>query len=187
MAEFDIISNKSRHKAHLDDIGVKTLPDQPGKRGFSADEVKAHFKAPIDYLFALLAKSMGQADDCLKGYDFSIAEINSELERIDRELAMRNVVFTPALQSEAPDSDTVHVWLDTDGTFTEDEVPKETIDLDLETQGLTIGGESLPSLAVDDAPELSSGDDGGIALGVDGSSAMALSTDGNDGKTMILD
>lgn len=151
MAEFDVISNKSRHKAHLDDIGVKTLPDQPGKRGFSADEVKAHFKAPIDYLFALLAKSMGQADDYFKGYDFSIAGINSELERIDKELAMRNVVFTPALQSEAPDSDTVHVWLDTDGAFSEDEVPKETIDLDLETQEYSFSDDGAKAYSFESA------------------------------------
>lgn len=161
MADFDIISNKSKHKAHLDDIGVKTLPDQPGKRGFSADEVKAHFKAPIDYLFSLLAKSIGQTGDYFKDYDFSIAEINSELERIDKELELRNVVFTPALQSSEPDSDANHVWLDTSGSF-EDKVPKsETIDLNLETNELTIGGESL-----------SLGDDEGIILSTDNSTII---------------
>lgn len=184
MADFDIISNKSKHKAHLDDIGVKTLPDQPGKRGFSAEEVKTHFKAPIDYLFSLLAKSMGQADDCFKGYDFSITEINSELERLDKELSLKNIVFTPALQSDEPDTDTNHVWLDTNGSF-EDEVPKtETIDLNLETNELTIGGESLSlSLSSDDALSLALGNDGGTILSAD--DPITLSS-GDDDTTIIL-
>lgn len=163
MADFDILSNKSWHKAHLDDIGVKTLPDQPGKRGFSAEEVKTHFKAPIDYLFTLLAKSIGQAGDYFKDYDFSIAEINSELERIDKELTIKGIVFTPALQSSEPDSDTVRVWLDTVGSFDGEASKSEAIDLNLETNELSISGESL-LLSVDDSPSLSLGDDGGTTL-----------------------
>lgn len=65
---FDILEKRAERKAHLDDIGVATLPDQPGKRGYSAAESKMHFKAPVDYLFSLLCGCMEEVGSEFDGY-----------------------------------------------------------------------------------------------------------------------
>lgn len=65
---FDILEKRAERKAHLDDIGVATLPDQPGKRGYSAAESRMHFKAPVDYLFSLLCGCMEEVGSEFDGY-----------------------------------------------------------------------------------------------------------------------
>lgn len=125
MYEFDMTKNRAAYKAHLDDIGVQTLPDQPGKRGFTAEEVKLHFKAPIDFLFALIGKNLNEMTDVLAKYDLSIEEAQKEIKEIQNAMA-KGILFSPALQDTAPDPSQVRVWLDTSGSKdTQEEIPKE--------------------------------------------------------------
>lgn len=115
MADLDLIKNRSKHKARLDDIGVATLPNQPGKRGFTAEEVKGHFKAPIDYLFALLAKNAQEV-----GYDLD--SLTQAVENINQTVIDEGFIFTPALGDRQPSEiEKVHVWLDTGSELTGDE------------------------------------------------------------------
>lgn len=112
MYEFDMTKNRAAYKAHLDDIGVQTLPDQPGKRGFTAEEVKLHFKAPIDFLFALIGKNLNEMTSVLAKYDLTIEEAQKEIKELQTAIA-KGVLFSPALQGTAPDPTQVKVWIDT--------------------------------------------------------------------------
>lgn len=125
MYEFDMTKNRAAYKAHLDDIGVQTLPDQPGKRGFTAEEVKLHFKAPIDFLFALIGKNLNEMTSVLAEYDLTIEEAKNEIKELQTAIA-KGVLFSPALQGTAPDPTQVKVWLDTsESEDTQEEIPKE--------------------------------------------------------------
>ena len=125
MYEFDMTKNRAAYKAHLDDIGVQTLPDQPGKRGFTAEEVKLHFKAPIDFLFALIGKNLNEMTSVLAKYDLTIEEAKKEIKELQSAIA-KGVLFSPALQGTAPDPTQVKVWLDTsENEDTQEEIPKE--------------------------------------------------------------
>lgn len=125
MYEFDMTKNRAAYKAHLDDIGVQTLPDQPGKRGFTAEEVKLHFKAPIDFLFALIGKNLNEMTSVLAKYDLTIEEAKKEIKELQTAIA-KGVLFSPALQGTAPDPTQVRVWLDTsESEDTQEEMPKE--------------------------------------------------------------
>ena len=171
MADFDLITNKGKCKIHLDDIGVSTLPDQPGKRGFTAEEVKSHFKEPIDYLFSLLVKSAEQTSETFDAQRKTIADAMEKFTKYEDYLG-KSVLFTPALQESPPDSDTVKVWFQPS-----EGIPKEqsVIDLDLETNELSVDGESL-ALASDDEPSLSLGEDSqSLTLGDD--EGMTLETE----------
>lgn len=160
MSEYDLLNNAGRYKAHLDDIGVMTLPDQPGKRGYSAEEVKLHFKAPIDYLFALMKKGFTETQGYFDGYQVTFDWINKELERLSEGVEGKGAFFVPALQASPPDPEKVKVWLDTRVDSTPEEIPKEesvsaeepvsfdieetpygqeTIDFDPETSTLSFG------------------------------------------------
>lgn len=136
MYEFDMTKNRAAYKAHLDDIGVQTLPDQPGKRGFTAEEVKIHFKAPIDFLFALIGKNLNEMTSVLAKYDLTIDEAKKEIKELQSAIA-KGVLFSPALQGTAPDPTQVKVWLDTsENEDTQEEIPKEE-------ESSIIEGESL--------------------------------------------
>lgn len=136
MYEFDMTKNRAAYKAHLDDIGVQTLPDQPGKRGFTAEEVKLHFKAPIDFLFALIGKNLNEMTSVLAKYDLTIEEAKKEIKELQTATA-KGVLFSPALQDTAPDPTQVRVWLDTsENEDTQEEIPKEA-------ESSIIEGESL--------------------------------------------
>lgn len=125
MYEFDMTKNRAAYKAHLDDIGVQTLPDQPGKRGFTAEEVKLHFKAPIDFLFALIGKNLNEMTSVLAKYDLTIEEAKKEIKELQTAIA-KGVLFSPALQGTAPDPTQVKVWIDTsENEETQEEIPKE--------------------------------------------------------------
>lgn len=158
MYEFDMIKNRATYKAHLDDIGVSTLPDQPGKRGFTAEEVKLHFKAPIDFLFALIGKNLNEMADVLAKYDLTIEEAQKEIKDLQIAIA-KGVLFCPALQGMAPDPSQVKVWLDTsEGEETQEEIPKEELasassESEAKAETLTLN-EETGSLTFDDGQEL---------------------------------
>ncbi len=154
MYEFDMTKNRSAYKAHLDDIGVKTLPDQPGKRGFTAEEVKLHFKAPIDFLFSLIGKNLNEMAAVLAKYDLTIEEAQKEIKELQTAIA-KGVLFSPALQGTAPDPTQVRVWLDTsESEDTQEEIPKDKIvSAASEPQILTLE-EKTGSLTFEDGQEL---------------------------------
>lgn len=136
MYEFDMTKNRAAYKAHLDDIGVKTLPDQPGKRGFTAEEVKLHFKAPIDFLFALIGKNLNEMAEVLAKYDLTIEEAQKEIKELQTAIA-KGVLFSPALQGTAPDPTQVKVWIDTsENEETQEEIPKEDTSSEIEGESL---------------------------------------------------
>lgn len=154
MYEFDMTKNRAAYKAHLDDIGVQTLPDQPGKRGFTAEEVKLHFKAPIDFLFALIGKNLNEMTAVLAKYDLTIEEAKKEIKELQTAIA-KGVLFSPALQDTAPDPTQVRVWLDTsESEDTQEEIPKDdTVSTTSEPQILTLD-EETGSLTFEDGQEL---------------------------------
>lgn len=158
MYEFDMTKNRAAYKAHLDDIGVKTLPDQPGKRGFTAEEVKLHFKAPIDFLFALIGKNLNEMAEVLAKYDLTIEEAQKEIKELQTAIA-KGVLFSPALQGTAPDPTQVKVWLDTsENEETQEEIPKEEVSSEMvpnvdESQILTLN-EKTGVLTFEDGQEL---------------------------------
>lgn len=154
MYEFDMTKNRAAYKAHLDDIGVQTLPDQPGKRGFTAEEVKLHFKAPIDFLFALIGKNLNEMTAVLAKYDLTIEEAKKEIKELQTAIA-KGVLFSPALQGTAPDPTQVRVWLDTsESEDTQEEIPKDKIvSAASEPQILTLD-EETGSLTFEDGQEL---------------------------------
>lgn len=154
MYEFDMTKNRAAYKAHLDDIGVQTLPDQPGKRGFTAEEVKLHFKAPIDFLFALIGKNLNEMTSVLAKYDLTIEEEKKEIKELQTAIA-KGVLFSPALQDTAPDPTQVRVWLDTsESEDTQEEIPKDdTVSTTSEPQVLTLD-EETGSLTFEDGQEL---------------------------------
>lgn len=154
MYEFDMTKNRAAYKAHLDDIGVQTLPDQPGKRGFTAEEVKLHFKAPIDFLFALIGKNLNEMTSVLAKYDLTIEEAKKEIKELQTAIA-KGVLFSPALQDTAPDPTQVRVWLDTsESEDTQEEIPKDdTVSTESEPQILTLD-EETGSLTFEDGQEL---------------------------------
>ena len=136
MYEFDMTKNRAAYKAHLDDIGVKTLPDQPGKRGFTAEEVKLHFKAPIDFLFSLIGKNLNEMAEVLAKYDLTIEEAKKEIKELQTAIA-KGVLFSPALQGTAPDPTQVKVWIDTsENEETQEEIPKEDASSEIEGESL---------------------------------------------------
>lgn len=136
MYEFDMTKNRAAYKAHLDDIGVQTLPDQPGKRGFTAEEVKLHFKAPIDFLFALIGKNLNEMTSVLAKYDLTIEEAQKEIKELQTAIA-KGVLFSPALQGTAPDPTQVKVWIDTsENEETQEEIPKEEASSEIEGESL---------------------------------------------------
>lgn len=136
MYEFDMTKNRAAYKAHLDDIGVQTLPDQPGKRGFTAEEVKLHFKAPIDFLFSLIGKNLNEMTSVLAKYDLTIEEAKKEIKELQTAIA-KGVLFSPALQGTAPDPTQVKVWLDTsENEDTQEEIPKEAESSIIEEESL---------------------------------------------------
>lgn len=114
MSDFDLLKNDSKYKAHLDDIGVKTLPNQPGKRGYSAEEVKLHFKAPIDYLYQLMKKGFTEAGSYLNDHSTELDTMESEIESLRSDVKGAGMLFVPAMQSEEPDESKVKVWLETE-------------------------------------------------------------------------
>lgn len=139
MYEFDMTKNRAAYKAHLDDIGVQTLPDQPGKRGFTAEEVKLHFKAPIDFLFALIGKNLNEMTSVLAKYDLTIEEAKKEIKELQTAIA-KGVLFSPALQGTAPDPTQVKVWIDTsENEETQEEIPKEAESSVIEGENLEDG------------------------------------------------
>lgn len=154
MYEFDMTKNRVAYKAHLDDIGVKTLPDQPGKRGFTAEEVKLHFKAPIDFLFSLIGKNLNEMAEVLAKYDLTIEEAKKEIKELQTAIA-KGVLFSPALQGTAPDPTQVKVWLDTsESEDMQEEIPKDdTVSTTSEPQILTLD-EETGSLTFEDGQEL---------------------------------
>lgn len=154
MYEFDMTKNRAAYKAHLDDIGVQTLPDQPGKRGFTAEEVKLHFKAPIDFLFALIGKNLNEMTSVLAKYDLTIEEAKKEIKELQTAIA-KGVLFSPALQDTAPDPTQVRVWLDTsESEDTQEEISKDdTVSTTSEPQILTLD-EETGSLTFEDGQEL---------------------------------
>ena len=154
MYEFDMTKNRAAYKAHLDDIGVQTLPDQPGKRGFTAEEVKLHFKAPIDFLFSLIGKNLNEMAAVLAKYDLTIEEAQKEIKELQTAIA-KGVLFSPALQDTAPDPTQVRVWLDTsESEDTQEEIPKDdTVSTTNEPQVLTLD-EETGSLTFEDGQEL---------------------------------
>lgn len=158
MYEFDMTKNRAAYKAHLDDIGVQTLPDQPGKRGFTAEEVKLHFKAPIDFLFALIGKNLNEMTSVLAKYDLTIEEAQKEIKELQTAIA-KGVLFSPALQGTAPDPTQVKVWLDTsENEETQEEIPKEEVSSEMvpnvdESQILTLN-EKTGVLTFEDGQEL---------------------------------
>lgn len=154
MYEFDMTKNRAAYKAHLDDIGVQTLPDQPGKRGFTAEEVKLHFKVPIDFLFALIGKNLNEMTSVLAKYDLTIEEAKKEIKELQTAIA-KGVLFSPALQDTAPDPTQVRVWLDTsESEDTQEEIPKDdTVSTTSEPQILTLD-EETGSLTFEDGQEL---------------------------------
>lgn len=154
MYEFDMTKNRAAYKAHLDDIGVQTLPDQPGKRGFTAEEVKLHFKAPIDFLFALIGKNLNEMTSVLAKYDLTIEEAKKEIKELQTAIA-KGVLFSPALQDTAPDPTQVRVWLDTsESEDTQEEIPKDKmVSTANEPQILTLD-EETGSLTFEDGQEL---------------------------------
>lgn len=165
MYEFDMTKNRAAYKAHLDDIGVQTLPDQPGKRGFTAEEVKLHFKAPIDFLFALIGKNLNEMTSVLAKYDLTIEEAKKEIKELQTAIA-KGVLFSPALQDTAPDPTQVRVWLDTsENEDTQEEIPKDNVvstaseppilTLDEETGSLTFkDGQELKAVQEDNEETL---------------------------------
>ena len=157
MYEFDMTKNRAAYKAHLDDIGVQTLPDQPGKRGFTAEEVKLHFKAPIDFLFALIGKNLNEMTSVLAKYDLTIEEAKKEIKELQTAIA-KGVLFSPALQGTAPDPTQVKVWLDTsESEETKEEIPKEE-------ESSIIEGESLEDDTSKDVVADFNPDDGSLSF-----------------------
>lgn len=157
MYEFDMTKNRAAYKAHLDDIGVQTLPDQPGKRGFTAEEVKLHFKAPIDFLFALIGKNLNEMTAVLAKYDLTIEEAKKEIKELQTAIA-KGVLFSPALQGTAPDPTQVKVWIDTsESEETQEEIPKEA-------ESSVIEGESLEDTASKEVVADFNPDDGSLSF-----------------------
>lgn len=157
MYEFDMTKNRAAYKAHLDDIGVQTLPDQPGKRGFTAEEVKLHFKAPIDFLFALIGKNLNEMTSVLAKYDLTIEEAKKEIKELQTAIA-KGVLFSPALQGTAPDPTQVKVWIDTsENEETQEEIPKEA-------ESSVIEGESLEDDTSKDVVADFNPDDGSLSF-----------------------
>ena len=157
MYEFDMTKNRAAYKAHLDDIGVQTLPDQPGKRGFTAEEVKLHFKAPIDFLFALIGKNLNEMTSVLAKYDLTIEEAKKEIKELQTAIA-KGVLFSPALQGTAPDPTQVKVWIDTsESEETQEEIPKEA-------ESSVIEGESLEDTASKEVVADFNPDDGSLSF-----------------------
>lgn len=157
MYEFDMTKNRAAYKAHLDDIGVKTLPDQPGKRGFTAEEVKLHFKAPIDFLFALIGKNLNEMTSVLAKYDLTIEEAKKEIKELQTAIA-KGVLFSPALQDTAPDPIQVRVWLDTsENEDTQEEISKEE-------ESSIIEGANLEDTASKDVVADFNSDDGSLSF-----------------------
>lgn len=157
MYEFDMTKNRAAYKAHLDDIGVQTLPDQPGKRGFTAEEVKLHFKAPIDFLFALIGKNLNEMTSVLAKYDLTIEEAKKEIKELQTAIA-KGVLFSPALQGTAPDPTQVKVWIDTsENEETQEEIPKEA-------EPSSIEGESLEDAASKEVVADFNPDDGSLSF-----------------------
>ena len=154
MYEFDMTKNRAAYKAHLDDIGVQTLPDQPGKRGFTAEEVKLHFKAPIDFLFALIGKNLNEMTSVLAKYDLTIEEAKKEIKELQTAIA-KGVLFSPALQGTAPDPTQVKVWLDTsDNEDTQEEIPKDNVVSTASEPPILTLDEETGSLTFEDGQEL---------------------------------
>lgn len=154
MYEFDMTKNRAAYKAHLDDIGVQTLPDQPGKRGFTAEEVKLHFKAPIDFLFALIGKNLNEMTAVLAKYDLTIEEAKKEIKELQTAIA-KGVLFSPALQDTAPDPTQVRVWLDTsESEDTQDEIPKDNVVSTASEPPILTLDEETGSLTFEDGQEL---------------------------------
>lgn len=144
MSDFDLLKNDSKYKAHLDDIGVKTLPNQPGKRGYSAEEVKLHFKAPIDYLYQLMKKGFTEAGSYLNDHSTELDTMESEIESLRSDVKGAGMLFVPAMQSEEPDESKVKVWLETElqeGDVEEmsfsKEVPRAVAEFDPDANELT--------------------------------------------------
>ena len=157
MYEFDMTKNRAAYKAHLDDIGVQTLPDQPGKRGFTAEEVKLHFKAPIDFLFSLIGKNLNEMTAVLAKYDLTIEEAKKEIKELQSAIA-KGVLFSPALQDTAPDPTQVRVWLDTsENEDTQEEIPKEE-------ESSIIEGANLEDTASKDVVADFNPDDGSLSF-----------------------
>lgn len=157
MYEFDMTKNRAAYKAHLDDIGVQTLPDQPGKRGFTAEEVKLHFKAPIDFLFALIGKNLNEMTSVLAKYDLTIEEAQKEIKELQTAIA-KGVLFSPALQGTAPDPTQVKVWIDTsESEETQEEIPKEA-------ESSVIEGESLEDATSKEVVADFNPDDGSLSF-----------------------
>lgn len=157
MYEFDMTKNRAAYKAHLDDIGVQTLPDQPGKRGFTAEEVKLHFKAPIDFLFALIGKNLNEMTSVLAKYDLTIEEAKKEIKELQTAIA-KGVLFSPALQGTAPDPTQVKVWIDTsESEETQEEIPKEV-------ESSVIEGESLEDATSKEVVADFNPDDGSLSF-----------------------
>lgn len=154
MYEFDMTKNRAAYKAHLDDIGVQTLPDQPGKRGFTAEEVKLHFKAPIDFLFALIGKNLNEMTSVLAKYDLTIEEAKKEIKELQTAIA-KGVLFSPALQDTAPDPTQVRVWLDTsENEDTQEEIPKDNVVSTASEPPILTLDEETGSLTFEDGQEL---------------------------------
>ena len=154
MYEFDMTKNRAAYIAHLDDIGVQTLPDQPGKRGFTAEEVKLHFKAPIDFLFALIGKNLNEMTSVLAKYDLTIEEAKKEIKELQTAIA-KGVLFSPALQGTAPDPTQVKVWLDTsDNEDTQEEIPKDNVVSTASEPPILTLDEETGSLTFEDGQEL---------------------------------
>ena len=154
MYEFDMTKNRAAYKAHLDDIGVQTLPDQPGKRGFTAEEVKLHFKAPIDFLFALIGKNLNEMTAVLAKYDLTIEEAKKEIKELQTAIA-KGVLFSPALQDTAPDPTQVRVWLDTsESEDTQEEIPKDNVVSTASEPPILTLDEETGSLTFEDGQEL---------------------------------
>lgn len=154
MYEFDMTKNRAAYKAHLDDIGVQTLPDQPGKRGFTAEEVKLHFKAPIDFLFALIGKNLNEMTSVLAKYDLTIEEAKKEIKELQSAIA-KGVLFSPALQDTAPDPTQVRVWLDTsESEDTQEEIPKDNVVSTASEPPILTLDEETGSLTFEDGQEL---------------------------------
>lgn len=184
MSDLDIIKNRSAHKAKLDDVGVGTLPDQPGKRGFSAAEVKGHFKAPIDYLFSLMAGNFKEVGSNLDG-------LWEKVQNINQVITEGVVTFKPALGDTPPDrSDGVNVWLD---TGVED---PETLEYDTESNSLTFAdtGEAVARASVidcDSAESKASDDFSGVeVISVSSQSASAdtvIDVDASSDEDRIID
>lgn len=98
------------------------LPDNPSSKGFSASQVRQSMYGGYVVIYEWLKKMGVEVNDAITG-------LNDDIDSIRETSQIGGSEFVPALQDDEPNSRKVKVWFQT-----QDDVPKEVIDYDEDTQ-----------------------------------------------------